>query len=60
MRPDRMVRERITDYSATNFSFLPSSSRSLISKYAVQLEEIKHSSPTCTQHHTLVVNYKKQ
>lgn len=25
-------------------------------KYAVQLEEIKHSSPTCTQHHTLVVN----
>lgn len=56
MRPDRMVRERITDYSATNFSFLPSSSRSLISKYAVQLEEIKHSSPTCTQHHTLVVN----
>lgn len=25
-------------------------------KYAVQLEEIKHSSPTCTQHYTLVVN----
>ena len=37
---------------------LPPLSLPLLShvKYTVQLEEIKHSSPTCTQHHTLLVN----
>lgn len=25
-------------------------------KYTIQLEEVKHSSPTYTQHHTVLVN----